>query len=302
MKTGIVLASAALAGMLAAQDAPAPPPAPPQVRQQMEKKVHDALREAGFLQAGGSYLGIGVADIDDERAKTLKLTDEHGVEVRNVTEDSPAAKAGLKEGDVILEYNGERVEGMEQLIRMVRETPPGRQVRLQVWRGGAARTVTVTMGKRSAAVVFRGGETRWPFAIPGGPQMPPLPDMPRPGMSWRSTMLGVESESLNSQLAQYFGVKEGVLVRSVLKGSPAEKAGLKAGDVILKVDGTTVTSPREITSILRGLRGSKRTIPVVISRDHKETALTVTLNEDDGAAHPAHPIRACRDGGTATTV
>ena len=111
-------------------------------------------------------------------------------------------------------------------------------------------------------------------------------------MSWRSTVLGVESESLNSQLAQYFGVKEGVLVRSVVKGSSAEKAGIKAGDVILKVDGTTVTNPREISSVLRSIRGTKRTIPVVVSRERKETTINVTLEDSNGAAPGVHPVRA----------
>jgi serine protease Do len=119
-----------------------------------------------------------------------------------------------------------------------------------------------------------------------------MPDMPRPSMSWRSTALGVESESLNSQLAQYFGVKEGVLVRAVIKGSSAEKAGIKAGDVILKIDGTTVTSPREITSVLHGIRGTKRTIPVVVSRERKELTITVTLDEAGNSTPASQRVRA----------
>jgi serine protease Do len=246
----------------------------------------------GVGTGSGGYLGVGVADIDAERAKALKLTDEHGAEVKSVKEDGPAAKAGIQEGDVILEYNGQRVEGTEQMIRMVRETPPGRQARMQVWRNGAAQTVTATMGKRAAAsFVTRDGQ-EFSFPMPEIPPIPPMPDMPRPSMSWRSTVLGVESESLTSQLAEYFGVKEGVLVRSVVKGSSAEKAGIKAGDVILKVDGTTVTSPREITSVLRSIRGAKRTVPVVVSRERKETTINVTLEEGSGAAPRARPARA----------
>jgi serine protease Do len=240
-------------------------------------------------------MGVGVADIDAERAKILKLREVHGVEIKKVTDDSPAAKAGLKVEDIILQYNGQRVEGQEQVARMVRETPPGREVTLQVWRNGAAETVTLTMGKRTTSpVVFHapGGED-WTIPMPElRVPVPAIPDVPRPGMSWRSTVLGVESESLNSQLAQFFGVKEGVLVRSVVKGSSAEKAGIKAGDVILKVDGTSVTSPREITSVLRSLRGAKRTIPVVISRERKEHTLNVTLEEGNGATPAVHPVRA----------
>ena len=108
-----------------------------------------------------------------------------------------------------------------------------------------------------------------------------MPDLPRSMMSWRSPILGIESESLNTQLAEYFGVKDGVLVRSVIKNSSAEKAGIKAGDVIVKVDGTTVASPGEISSVLRSVQGAKRTVPIVLVRDKREMTVTITL-EDEG--------------------
>ena len=93
---------------------PPPPPAPE--------------RTIITRQMAGSFLGIGVQEIDTERAKALNLREERGVEVTRVEDDSPAAKGGIKMGDVVLEYNGERVEGVEQFMRMVRETPPGRDV------------------------------------------------------------------------------------------------------------------------------------------------------------------------------
>src|SRR5215470_668650 len=97
----------------------------------------DRARNTGVFVAKGStsYLGIGVVDIDTERAKTLNLKEERGVEIKSVTPDSPALKAGLKEGDVVLDFNGQRVEGTEQFQRLVREVPAGRQVRITVWRG-----------------------------------------------------------------------------------------------------------------------------------------------------------------------
>jgi serine protease Do len=235
----------------------------------------------------GSYLGIGVADIDTERAKALNLKEERGAEVTSVDPEGPAGKAGLKEGDVVLEYNGQRVEGTEQFVRMVRETPPGRQARLTVWRSGSTQSLTAVVGTR------RGGwrdDNAWVSAMPPMPPMPPMPqinippmpDLSRNLMTWRSGVLGIEGESVNSQLAEYFGVKEGVLVRSVVKGSAAEKAGLKAGDVIIKVDGSTVTSPREISSILRSIR-SKKTFPVVLVRNQKQ--MTVTLTQEDNQVY-----------------
>ena len=80
---------------------------------------------------GGTYLGVNLAEIDANRAKELKLKEDYGVEITRVEENSPAEKAGVKAGDVVLEYNGQRVEGMEQFGRMVRETPPGREVKLK---------------------------------------------------------------------------------------------------------------------------------------------------------------------------
>src|SRR5262249_49331580 len=204
--------------------------------------------------------------------KSLKLPDEAGVEITRVEGDSPADKAGLKSGDVVWQYNGQRVEGMEQFSRMVRETPVGREVKLGIYREGASQTLTTKIGMRHmnnpvAAVV---------------PPVPPdfhIPDIPRSFMSWRSTMLGVEAESLEGQLAQYFGVKEGVLVRAVTKGSAAEKAGIKAGDVITRIDDAKVAAPSDISSRIRSLRG--RTIPMVVMRDHKEMTLSVAVDDDD---------------------
>lgn len=284
MKTGIVLSIAALsAGMLFAQPEPPDPPGPP--RREADERV---LRLARPRTA---YLGIGVADIDAERAKALKLPEERGVEVKSVTPDGPAAKAGIREGDVVLEYNGQRVESQESLLRMVRETPPGRQAKLAIWRNGASQTVTATLGTQPRSFGRMYGR-EWNIEIPDIPEfvIPRIPDVPRSMLSWRSTVLGVESESLGSQLAEFFGVKEGVLVRSVVRGSPAEKAGIKAGDVITKVDGTKVTSPREISGVLRDLRGTKRTVPVTVVRERKEMTLDVLLEEQSPEA--PRPVRA----------
>src|SRR5215472_10919708 len=97
--------------------------------------------------AGTSYLGIGVMEVTSDRARTLNLKDVRGAEVSRLEENGPAAKAGVREGDVVLEYSGSPVEGVEQFVRMVRETPPGRTVKLTVWRNGAAQSLMVTVGE-----------------------------------------------------------------------------------------------------------------------------------------------------------
>jgi serine protease Do len=235
--------------------------------------------------AGGSYLGVGVADVDDERAKALKLRETRGVELTSIAEDSPASKAGLKTGDVVMEFNGQRVEGLDQFMRYVRETPPNREVKIAVSREGKLQTFALTTAKRKPMVAFRDGEPMR-IEIPRieMPRME-MPDTPRMTMSWRSGMLGIEGEGLEGQLAEFFGVKDGVLVRSVGKDTAAEKAGLKVGDVITKVDGTPVNSTRQITNAIRAMR-DKKTFPVTVVREKRESSMNVTIEDAERPAPP----------------
>jgi serine protease Do len=279
-----ILAASWAAGSLMAPMALAQPQ-PPQPPQPQARR---ASRAAVIRPGGGSFLGIGVAEVDSERARTLNLKEERGVEVKSVEPDSAASKAGFKEGDVVLEYNGQRVEGSEQFIRLVHETPVGRPVKLLIWRSGQTQTIAVTMGKREGPRFIEFGPEQFEMPIPRIPEIR-IPDTPRMFTSWRSTTLGIESESLGSQLAEYFGVKDGVLVRAVVKGSAAEKAGLKAGDVIVKVDDRKVAGPREIADALRSLR-AKKTFPVTVVRDRKEMKLSVILDDDASIREPRRAV------------
>jgi serine protease Do len=220
---------------------------------------------------GGTYLGVNLAEIDASRAKELKLKEDYGVEITRVEDNSPAEKAGVKTGDVVLEYNGQRVEGMEQFGRMVRETPPGREVKLTIGRNGITQTLVAVLGSR---------KYRFSGNFPQGFEVPEfhMPDIPQIFTTLRSPMLGVEAESLGSQLAVYFGVKEGVLVRSVLDNTPAQKAGVKAGDVISKVDGMAVTTPSELSSAVRAAN-SKKTYAIELVRDHKPVTVSVSVED-----------------------
>lgn len=229
-----------------------------------------------------SYLGIGVAEITSKRAGDLNLKEEHGVEITRVEDDSPAAKGGLKPRDVVLEYNGQRVEGVEQFMRLVRETPPGRDVQLSVFRSGSNQLVTVRTGTRKNLAARLAAEHP---LLSGGLEMRNfrIPDVPRAIMSWRNSMLGIEGESLDQQLAAYFGVKEGVLVRSVVKGSAADKAGMRAGDVIVRVQEARVATPREVTDALRAARLGT-TVTLEVMRERREVSLSVPLTETESGA------------------
>jgi serine protease Do len=250
--------------------------------------LHAQPRPAAVtFNRGGSYLGIGIQEIDGDRAKALKLREEAGVEVTRVEKDSPAEKAGLLAGDAVIQYNGQRVEGLEQFSRMVRETPAGRDVKLDIWRNGAPQSVTVKVATRRGGSVVGDG---FNFTLP---EIPVMPDIPRSLMTWRTALLGVEAESLDGQLAQFFGVKEGVLVRSIVAGSAAEKAGIKAGDVITKVDDANVRTPSDLSSRVRGLRG--KSVDVVVMRDRKEMTLNVMIaDQQGGGGNGRTRIRATR--------
>jgi serine protease Do len=223
---------------------------------------------------GGSYLGVSLREIDADRVRELKLKEEAGVEITRVEDDSPAAKAGIKAGDAVLAYNGQRVEGMEQFSRFVRETPAGREVKLLISRDGNTQTIAAKLGARKSPLLFSSGAPR--VEVPLVAPMPNMPDLPRGLMMWRSSTLGIEGESLRGQMAEFFGVKEGVLVRSVSKDSPAEKAGLRAGDVILRIDETKVSSPNEIGSAIRALK-DKKTFPVTVVREKREMTVNATI-------------------------
>jgi serine protease Do len=231
------------------------------------------------------YLGVSAQDITADRARTLKLKEERGVEVTNVEADSAAEKAGLKTGDVVMEFNGQKVEGWEHLKRLVRETPIHREVKIGIWRNGAVQTLTAAMGaRREMQMDFGNGNMVVPMPpsqpMPAMPAMPPMPqlDIPQFRTLMGASSLGIMGEALGqeSQLAEFFGVKEGVLVRSVTKGSAAEKAGMKAGDVVTKIDDTAISTPQQISSALRRAR-SQGTVNVTVIRNKKEMTLGVTL-------------------------
>jgi serine protease Do len=247
-----------------------------------------------IMTLGGpvSYLGIGVKEILGERAKALKLTEEAGVEVTRVDSDSPAERAGIKAGDAVLEYQGNRVEGGEQFVRLVRETPAGRQVKLRIVRAGANQTLTATIGERRSGLMGLSSKDRERIEqemarvrerIKNLPEVR-MPDIPHPVMGWRSGMIGIDGQAVEEQLAEFFGVKEGVLVRSVAQDMPAAKAGIRAGDVIVRIEDSKVRSPRDITSVIRAAKG-KKPLKVALVRQKAEMSVDVQL-EDDRAITP----------------
>ncbi len=237
----------------------------------------------GFM--GRSYLGVNVSDVSSDRVAALKLKEERGVEVTLVDQDSPAGKAGMKEHDVILDFNGNRVEGTEQLTRMIHETPAGRMVALGISRDGQPMQIKVTLGDRGKELsntrIYRMAPHIMAPNMPDLPEMPDMPNMPDFNiyMSGSSASAGAMVDNLTPQLGEFFGVKNGsgVLVRSVEKGSAAESAGMRAGDVIVKVEGEKIDNRSDWRRALRARKAGK--VAVTVVRDKREQALTLTLPE-----------------------
>src|SRR5216684_1648425 len=231
----------------------------------------------------GSYLGVDISDVTTERLAALKLKDERGVEVTMVDQDAPAGKAGLKEHDVILTMNGTNVESGAQLRRMIHETRPGRVVSFGISRDGQPLSIKVQLSDKGKAFA-KNFPHDFKFEMPAIPAMPDL-DLPMSVVVVHSSMRsGLVVENLSPQLGEFFGAKngKGVLVRSVDKGSRADKAGFRAGDVIVRVNDQTVHDTSDFTHALRSRTASA--VNVGIIREKKEQTLTLTLPErkDEG--------------------
>ena len=244
------------------------------------------------LVGGGSRLGISVREVEDEDLKGSGLTTPSGAVVDDVSEESAAAKGGLRKGDIIVEFDGDRVRSARQLTRLVQETPAGRKVPAVVIRDGQRVTLNVEPESGSGFGFERlrsledWGEN-FAFARPVVPPAPPAPPAPAAPPAWRmddfffprgSGRLGITVDDLSPQLAEYFGTKEGVLVTSVQDASAGAKLGLKAGDVITSVNGSAVDDPAALRRRLQNVdEGEEFTLTVM--RDKKPQTLKGKLDQ-----------------------
>lgn len=253
--------------------------------QEMASEMGKRIEQNGNLlfsqDNDAGWLGVDIGEITAERAKDLKLPAVRGVVVEQVEADSPAAKAGLKQNDVILRYDGQTVEGTVQFRRLVRETPPGRTVNLEISRDGNSQTLSVQITDRNAYYEKRMRGAMPEFGKSFSFQVPNF-EMHGPEMfMWMNgggPALGIEAEDLSGQLGAYFGAPNdaGVLVRSVRPGTAAARSGLKAGDVIVKVNGTAVKSVSDLRELLREKRDAK-SVTLGVLRKGSELNLTVEL-------------------------
>lgn len=224
-----------------------------------------------------SFLGVELSEVSRETVARLKLREERGALIDEVTSGSSAAQAGLQKNDVIVKWDGEPIESAREMSRHIRETPAGRAVRLTVMRDGREIEVSVTLGERKALL------NRVSIARPAIASVRVRPDIQiRPRVQDRGH-LGVELQGMTPQLAEYFGLskRSGALVIFVFADSPAAKAGLKAGDVILSAGGETVENPQDIRRALTDK--SEGVIEFKIMRDKQEQTVKVQLEKGTGS-------------------
>jgi S1-C subfamily serine protease len=248
--------------------------------------IIDLLHEPSVLLHSSSqgYLGVDLADVDQEKAQALKLKEVRGAVITLIDHDAPAGQIGLKVNDVVVKLNGQAVEGAEQLRRILREIPAGRKVSLEISRDGNLQTLAVQLADRKAMEqdvwnkLGNGGDVFAP-----GPGMGILTDgdAPMPGgfhMPFFGSSLNVGAlvEPLTSQMAEYLGVPSGLMVKQVARKSEADAAGLKAFDVILKVGPDSITTLGDWERALRSNQG--KPVQVTVLREKKQQTLTLQVD------------------------
>jgi S1-C subfamily serine protease len=237
-----------------------------------------------LLHSTQGYLGVDLADVDQEKAQALKLKEVRGAVITLIDHDAPAGQIGLKVNDVVVKLNGQAVEGAEQLRRMLREIPAGRKVSLEISRDGNLQTLAVQLADRKAMEqdvwnkLGNGGDVFAP-----GPGMGILTngDAPLPGgfhvpFFGSSLNVGALVEPLTSQMAEYLGVPSGLMVKQVARKSEADTAGLKAFDVILKVGSDSITTLGDWERALRSNQG--KPVQVTVLREKKQQTLTLQVD------------------------
>lgn len=244
----------------------------------------DQDRSFSLFLDGGAFLGVGAEDINKENMGRYGMREVRGVGVTQVRKDSPAEKAGLKKDDVILRFDGESVTSARKLSRLVGESSADQTVRLTISRGGVEQEVSATLSKHNMAnilgagikdEILRGMGKDWPQIKSGDWPQVNSGDGNFVFSFGGNRRIGVSTDTLTKQLADYFGAKDGgVLISSVTENSPAAKAGLKAGDVITAVDGEKVDSSGDVSRVIN--KKQEGEVSLTILRDHNTRTVTLT--------------------------
>lgn len=229
-----------------------------------------------IVHSGVASVGVSIRDVTSDDAAKAKMAQAAGVYVESVREGSPASRAGLQAGDIVIDFDGERVRGVTHFTRLVQESVPDRQVAAVVVRGTSKQTLNVVPEPSGAASFLSGDVRRRLQELPRNFNFNVVPDSGNLRvLPLRGGSLGITVSPLSEQLASYFGVKQGVLVTDVTSSSPAASAGVRAGDVITAINGQAVSSGAEVTRALRENRNDS--VEISVTRDKKSLSLKATV-------------------------
>ncbi|MDZ7262862.1 MAG: PDZ domain-containing protein [candidate division KSB1 bacterium] len=219
------------------------------------------------------WIGVYVENLTPELREELGVKERFGVVVSEVVEDSPAEKAGIKEDDVILKLDGRRIRKYQDLIREVRRKEPGQEIEVEIVRGKEYKTLKLKVGRRPKSSAYR-----FDFRLPDRSYFRFYGDYPT---------LGLKLQELNADLASYFGLKEhqGILITEVEPDSPGDEAGLKAGDIITKVDNETVELPEDVIDIFRDLKKGDK-VEIEYLRKGQQQKTTLEVKRPRGRSYP----------------
>lgn len=264
-----------------------------------KEKEMAAQAYAFSFEGDGSYLGVQTQDVNKENFAKYGLRDVRGVAVAKVMENSPAAAAGIQTGDVIVRFNGEEVTGMRKLTRLISEVAPDHQARVSISRGGNEQEITATLTKRPMPK-FETGNFNFQTPGPMGRlEMPRVPMMPRGEMpqvftvpggegqsyAWRAgagRQIGVSGYPVTKQLGERYGVESGVMINNVREDSPAAKAGLKAGDIIVEIDGKAVKGDIDLIRAINAKKEGDVQLTIVRDRSRQMISVTPETSKDGG--------------------
>lgn len=280
-KSSLMMLIAGLAvGFAFGQQSPAP------------KAKNGAERFAFAMMGEGGYLGVQTVDVNKDNFTKYGLRDVRGVAVEKVMENSPAAAAGLKENDVIVRFDGEEVASVRKLTRLISEVGADHRVKITFLRNGSEQDVTATLGKRQPVGFASPGTFT---TIPRIPEFPMSPDgpnvftLPRGGegraLAWTprsGRQIGIGVEELTKQLASHFNVENGLLVSEIRENSPAAKAGLKAGDIIVEAGGKAVKSVIDLMRAVNEKKEGDVSITYVRGGNRQTVSITPEAVKDSG--------------------
>jgi len=290
----------------------------PEAKKEKQEKEKAPTAFAWSFDGDGGYLGVQTQEVTKENFAKFGLRTVSGVAVEKVLENSPAAAAGIQNGDVIVRFNGEEITSGRKLTRLVGEVAADHQVSLTVSRGGREQEITVTIGKRPTPKFENGNfefmtpgpmgkmempDFKWQMKdmpdmknFPQLKEMPEFKDLPQgdfkaftlpngegKAFTWQTgagRQIGIGVTPLGKQLAEHFGVDGGVMISEVRENSPASKAGLKAGDIIVEINGKTVKGDGDLIRAVNEKKEGDVTLTIV--RDRNRQTVTVTPEASRG--------------------